>query len=159
MRRSILFVMMFGAIALAQCSSDSTPRQTPTEPGHGGLAIAVVPNPIVATRVSGDTYDFPFEVRVSNPGTLPVTVREVQIDVTALGGIPVYSDTQTRTDIEAYGYPTEVAPGQTLSYEFTPRKEVPDDRLFDGVSALLTATGTDTSGKEVIASVRVSVTR
>lgn len=154
--QSLLAALAF--FALAQCSSD-TPRQSPTEPGHGALAIAIVPNPIVATRVSGNTYDFPFDVRVSNPGSLPVTMQRVQIEVTALGGLKIYSDTKTAADIESYGYPTLVPPGETLSYRFTPREDVPDDRLFGGVSALLSAVGLDSAGKEVSASVKVSVTR
>lgn len=151
-------IAALAVFTLAQCSSD-TPRQSPTEPGHGALTITIDPNPIVATRVTGNTYDFPFDVRVSNPGSLPVTIERIQIDVTALGGLKIYSDTKTAADIQGYGYPTLVPPGETLSYRFTPRQDVSDDRLFSGVSALLTAVGTDSAGKRITANVRVSVTR
>lgn len=145
-------------LAGVQCATTG-PVETAPVPGQGALAIAIVPNPIVATRVSGDVYDFPFEVRVSNPGSLPVTIDEVRIEVTALGGIPIHSESKSAADIQNLGYPTQVRAGETLSYRFAPRKEVPSERLFDSVSALLTAYGTDSSGLEVSASSRVSVTR
>ena len=155
---SMIFFCFVAVLAVARCSSDD-PGRTPTEPGHGALDIAVVPNPIVASHVSGDTYDFPFDVRVVNPGSLPVSIGRVEIDVTAFGGLKIYSESKNASDIRGYGYPTTVAPGETLSYHFEPREDVPDERLFDGVSALLTAVGTDTAGKQVSASIRVSVTR
>lgn len=157
-RAPLLISCVLSTLMLVHCSADD-PGRTPTEPGHGALEIAVVPNPIVATRVSGDTYDFPFDVRVTNPGSLPVSIERVQIDVTAFGGLKIHSESKNAADIREYGYPTTLAPGETLSYHFEPREDVPDDRLFDGVSALLTAVGADSSGKEVSASIRVSVTR
>lgn len=157
-RAVFMTVCLISILRFVGCSSDD-PGRTPTEPGHGALEIAVVPNPIVASRVTGDTYDFPFDVRVANPGSLPVTIDRVEIDVTAFGGLKIYSESKDASDIREYGYPTTVAPGETLSYHFEPREDVPDDRLFNGVSALLTAAGADSSGKQVSASIRVSVTR
>jgi hypothetical protein len=157
-RRLLPIFTLLASFGLLQCAT-AGPVQTPPAAGHGALAIAIVPNPIVATRVTGDVYDFPFDVRVSNPGSLSVTIDEVRIDVTALGGIRIHSESKTAADIQNHGYPTLVPAGETLFYRFSPRKDVPSDRLFDSVSALLTAYGTDSSGREVSASNRVSVTR
>ncbi len=130
MKRMILVAALaIPALALVSCSADS-PGRTPTEPGHGALEIAVVPNPIMATHVSGNTYEFPFDVHVRNPGSVPVSINNVQIDVTAFGGLKIYSESKSAADIQGYGYPTEVAPGETLSYHFEPREEVPDERLL-----------------------------
>ena len=81
------------------------------------------------------------------------------MEVTALGGLPVHSESMTASEIEARGYPSRLAAGETLSYHFEPTEEVPDDRIFGGVSAVLTVTGRDSSGKRLTASERVSVTR
>ncbi|MGA7616199.1 MAG: hypothetical protein WBX15_13575 [Thermoanaerobaculia bacterium] len=160
MKRGFLILAAVFSLALTSCVSSTTaPEQAPPAPGHGALAIAIVPNPIVATRVSGSTYDFPFDVHVSNSGSLPVTIDRIDMDVTALGGVRIYSKSMTATDIRQYGYPTAVPAGQSLSYHFAPREQVPDERLFSGVSALLTASGADSSGQHVSASTSVSVTR
>jgi hypothetical protein len=157
MKHSLLLILAaLSPLALVQCAS-MTPVQTAPEPGQGAIALVIVPNPIVAERVSGSRYDFPFEVRISNPGSLPVTLEEIRIDVTALGGVRIHSDTMDATEIARRGYPTRIAAGETLSYHFSPRQDVPDDRLFSGVSALLTASGRDSSGKGLSASLSVSV--
>ena len=146
-------------ISLTYCASPTNPTQAPIEPGQGALSLAIDPNPIVAVRVSGDTYRFPFDIRISNPGILPVQIEEVGMEVTALGGLPVHSESMTASEIEARGYPSRLAAGETLSYHFEPTEEVPDDRIFGGVSAVLTVTGGDSSGKRITSSERVSVTR
>ena len=48
--------------------------------------------------------------------------------------------------IQSMGYATSVGPNGELRYRFNPRKEVPDDRLFGGVSAELRVDATDTTG-------------
>ena len=47
-------------------------------PGRTSITIRVEPNPIVATRVSGNTYDFPFDIVIRATGPEAVKIaREV----------------------------------------------------------------------------------
>lgn len=128
-------------------------------PGHGAISVRIEPNPIVATRVSGDTYDFPFEVIVRETGGRPVDISRVSAQVFALGGIPIGSESYDAARINSLGYGTRVPPNGEIRYKFAPRKSVPDQRLFGSVSAQLRVEGTDDTGTAAIATTTVTVTR
>src|SRR5712691_9466613 len=102
-------------------------------PGHGAISIQIIPNPIVATRVSGNTYDFPFEVVVRETGGRAVSVDRVSANVYAVGGIRVGSESYSAADIRNLGYPTSLAANGEVRYRFVPRQSVADERLFGGV--------------------------
>ncbi len=152
------FILLGSLMVLAACSSGPQPGTTAV-PGRGVLAVEVVPNPIRATLVSGTTYDFPFEVILRETGGRPVTVTSVTATVHALGGFPVAREAYDADRIRSLGFPTTVPANGELRYRFAPRKEVPDERLFGGVSAQLTVEGTDDSGTPASASTTVTVTR
>ena len=57
------------------------------------------------------------------------------------------------------GYDTSLGANSETRYRFAPRKEVPDDRLFGGVSAELRVDATDDSGTATSATTRVTVRR
>ncbi|HXG58219.1 MAG TPA: hypothetical protein VNL91_04280 [Thermoanaerobaculia bacterium] len=128
-------------------------------PGRGAIAIAVVPNPIVAARVAGDTYDFPFEVVVRETGGRPVGITRVTADVYALGGIRVASETYDAAKIRSLGYATAVPAAGELRYRFNPRRAVPDERLFGGVFAELRVDAVDDLGTPASATATVTVRR
>jgi hypothetical protein len=157
MTRRIAFALAL--VALAACSSSGPGTDTTSVPGRGALAVTVVPNPIVARLVSGTTYDFAFEVIVRETGGRPVTVSNVTALVQLPGGFTVARESYDANQIRALGYPTTVPANGELRYRFAPRKEVPDERLFGGVSAKLTVEGSDDSGAPVSTSTTVTVTR
>jgi hypothetical protein len=135
-------------------------RDTVTgQPGHGAISVRIVPNPIVATHVNGDTYDFPFEVVVRETGGRPVDISRVSAQVYALGGIPIGSESYDAARISSLGYGTRVPPNGEIRYKFAPRKSVPDERLFGSVSAQLRVEGTDDTGTGAVATTTVTVTR
>lgn len=143
-------------IIVAACSSG--PRDTVTAaPGHGAISIQVVPNPIVATHVSGDTYDFAFDVVVRETGGRPVTINRVTATVFAPGGFNVGEESWNADKIRALGFSTTINAHGELRYRFTPRKEVPDERLFGGITAELKVDGVDDTGTATNASTRVTV--
>ena len=145
-------------IALAACNSG--PRNSVTAaPGHGAIAIQVVPNPIVATRVSGDTYDFAFDVVVRETAGRPVNVTRVTATVYAPGGFTVAEESWDADKIRSMGYNTTVNAHGELRYRFTPRKDVPDERLFGGISAELKVDAVDDTGTPTSASTTVTVKR
>jgi hypothetical protein len=126
--------------------------------GHGAISIEVVPNPVVATKVSGKTYDFPFEVVVRETGGRPVDVISVTATVFALGGIQVATETYDAARISQLGYSTRVPANGELRYRFNPRREVTDERLFQGVSANIRVDARDDTGTPATAGTRVNVT-
>jgi len=146
-------------ISIAACSSGSSGSRTTGTPGHGRLTLAVEPNPILARKVSGNTYEFPFTVVVREVGGAPVTVHDVRADVRALGGLRISSTAYDAAEIERRGFSTHIPPNGELRYTFTERKDVADDRLFTSVSADLTVNGTDDTGVPTSAQTTVTVQR
>ena len=157
--RTILLPALLVATACAGGPQSSSGGGVSTVPGRAAVTIAIVPNPIVAQRVSGDSYDFPFEVVVRETGGQPVEITRITADVRALGSIPVATESYDAAEIRSLGFATTVPANGELRYRFTPRKSVPDDRLFGGVSAELRVEARDASGASVTASTTVSVTR
>lgn len=144
-------------LALVACSS-SQPGVT-SVPGHGAVAIEVVPNPIMATLVSGKTYDFPFEVVVRETGGHPVTVQRVSARVFLGGGLTLATESWDADRIRSMGYDTTLAANSVVRYRFSPRKDVPDDRIFGGVSAELKVEAIDETGTPTNATTVVTVGR
>ncbi|HET8775788.1 MAG TPA: hypothetical protein VFP80_18465 [Thermoanaerobaculia bacterium] len=152
-------IALLGAlIVLAACASGPQSGTT-SVPGRGALAVEIVPNPIRATLVSGTTYDFPFEVVLRETGGRPVTVTNVTATVQLPGGFPVAREAYDAERIRSLGYGTTVPANGVLRYRFAPRKEVPDERLFGGVSAQLRVEGADDGGTPASASTVVTITR
>ena len=127
--------------------------------GHGALAIEVVPNPVVATRVSDDTYDFPLEVVVRETGGHPVDIATVTANVFGPANIQVATETYDAARIGRLGYPTHVPANGELRYRFDQKRTVPDERLFSGVSADIRVDGRDEAGTATSATTRVSIRR
>ena len=145
-------------VLLAACNSG--PKNSVTAaPGQGAVAIQVTPNPIVATRVSGDTYDFPFEVIARETGGRPITVTKVTATVFAPGGFSIGGDSWDAERIRSMGYSTTINAHSEVRYRFAPRKEVPDERLFSGVSAELRVDAVDDTGSATSATTTVTVRR
>lgn len=157
MKRLASFSLLF---LVAACS---TPRagttQVHAQPGHGAISIQIVPNPVVAQRVSGNTYDFPFDVVVRETAGHPVTIERVSADVYAVGGLHVANESYDAARIASLGYSTSVPPSGALRYHFVPRKSVTDERLFGNVSAQVRVDGHDETNMPTNASVTVTVTR
>ena len=155
MRRLALSLTL---IALAACGSGPQ-SGVRSVPGQGAIAVQVDPNPIRATHVSGETYDFPFEVIVRETGGRPVNVTRVSATVKGMGGLTFANESWDAARIRSMGYSTSVAANGELRYRFAPRKEVPDERLFGGVTAQLTVEAVDDGGSATSASTAVTVTR
>ena len=152
--RTLSFTLLLTLIACGGAQPGVT-----SVPGHGAVAIEVIPNPIVATLVSGKTYDFPFEVVVRETGGRATTVQRITARVTLGGGLTLATETWDANQIRALGYDTTIGPNSEVRYRFSPRKEVPEDRLFGGVSAELKVDATDDTGAATSATTVVTVTR
>lgn len=155
MKRLALIPLLFLASFCAGSRGDTTSAQ----PGHGAISIQVVPNPIVATKVSGDTYEFPLQIVIRETGGRPVEIARVSAEVFALGGIRIAEETYDAAEINRLGYSTRIPANGEARYRFVQRRSVPDDRLFSGVSADLTVDGRDDTGTATTATTSVTVTR
>ena len=154
MKRNAFFLCL---LVLAACNGAHNGMTS--VPGHGAVAVQVVPNPIVATHVSGSTYDFPFDVVVRETGGRPINVTRVSATVFAPGGITLARESWDASQIQAMSYNTQLTANGEARYHFAPRKDVPDERLFGGVSAELRVDALDESGATTTASTVVTVTR
>jgi hypothetical protein len=133
--------------------------RTSSLPGHGAIAIQIVPNPIVAKRVSGNTYDFPLDVVVRETGGRGVTVSRVTADVYGPAGVRLGSESWDTARIRGAGFSTNIPGNGELRYHFSPRKSVPDERLFSGVYAELRVNAYDETNAPASATTTVTVTR
>jgi|SRR6476469_8101258 len=127
--------------------------------GHGALSIQISPNPIVATKVSGSTYAFPFDVVLRETGGHPVDVDRVTANVFALGGIQVASETYDAARIQSMGYSPHIPANGELHYHFDQKRDVTNELLFQGVSADIRVEGHDETGTATTAATRVNVTK
>jgi hypothetical protein len=157
MKRTNLFVAL--VLVVAACAGGGPQSGSASLPGHGAITVAVEPNPIVARPVSGNTWDFPFSAVVRETGGQPVTITRVTATVFAPGNISLGQESWDAADIRARGYSLDVGANGELRYAFSPRKSVPDERLFGNVSAELRVDAVDASGTATTARTVVTITR
>ncbi|HJW94761.1 MAG TPA: hypothetical protein VJ901_14175 [Thermoanaerobaculia bacterium] len=153
MKRAVLLFAFLTACA----SHDAGTTQSSSQPGHGAISITVAPNPIVATSLGGNMYEFPFEVVLRETGGRPVNVTRVSADVFALGSVRVAAESWDASKINSFGYATTLPAHGELRYAFRPRKEVTDERLFAGVTAEVRVDAVDDTGTATSAATSVGV--
>jgi len=151
-------LLLLGAVVACAGGGGSMSPAAPSA-GHGAITIQVIPNPIVATSLGGDRYEFPFEVVVRETGGHAVTINRVSADVVALGALRVAQESYDSAKIQSLGFPTSIAANGELRYRFAQRHSVTDDRLFGAVTAELTVEGTDNTGTPTTGRTSVTVTR
>jgi hypothetical protein len=154
-RRTALPLLLSLATACSSLPGDSITAA----PGHGAVSIQVVPNPIVATHVSGDAYDFPFEVVVRETGGRPINVTRVSATVVGPAGLTLGTESWDADRIRSIGYDTSLGAHSERRYRFSPRKSVPDERVFGSIAAELRVDAVDDTGTPTNATTRVTVTR
>lgn len=125
MKRVFLFVPIL-LLAFCKTPQPGTSRNAAL-PGHGAIAIEVIPNPIVAQNGSGNTYDFPFDVVVRETAGRPVTISRVSVAVYGPAGVKMGEESWDAPRIAAAGFSTNVPGNGELRYHFAPRKSVPTD--------------------------------
>jgi hypothetical protein len=141
----------FAILALALLPlACATPRggtsKSTSTPGHGAIKLTITPNPVVATNVGGNTYEFPFDVVIRETGGHPVTIERVTANVFAAGGIPVASESYDAAKIQSLGFATAIQAKGEIHYHFAPRKDVADERLFTSVYGDIRVEGIDDNG-------------
>lgn len=153
MKRAVLVFAFLAACA----SQHAGTTQSSSQPGHGAISMTVVPNPIVATSLGGNMYEFAFQVVLRETGGHPVNIMKVSTDVYALGSVHVASDSYDAAKLNSLGYSTSLPANGERRYALRPRKEVTDERLFGGVTAQMRVDATDDAGTPTSATTTVSV--
>jgi hypothetical protein len=157
MKQLLLFAITLAVVGCATPQPGTS--RTSSTPGHGAISIAVQPNPIVAHKVSGSTYEFPFDVSVRETGGRAVTINSVSLDVFAPGGIRLGSDTFDGARIASLGYSTNIPGNGELRYHFAPTRNVSDERVFNGIYGEIHVAAADDTGTPATAKTTVTVTR
>jgi len=147
-------VAFVAALLAGACATAPPPSVQP-----GRLTLRVTPNPIVATPLDGDRYQFDFELEIREEGGSDVVIDRVSADVLAFGGLRIASRKMNAAEIERRGYPTSVGARRSIRYPFSQKHDVPDDRLLDAVKAELLIEGTDALGNRTTARATVGVLR
>lgn len=157
MKRLAVFVVLLAALSCATPQAGTS--RSSAQPGHGTISLAIQPNPIVARRVSGDTYEFPFDAIVRESGGHAVTISRVSLDVYAMAGLKVGSESYDAAHISQLGYSVTVPANGELRYHLAPTKSVGDERLFGSVYGEVRVDGTDDTGTPTSATTTVTVSR
>ena len=156
MKRLLIVPLLLCA---AFCTTPQSGSHTAALPGHGAISLQIVPNPIVARPVSGNTYDFPVDIVVRETGGRSVTVSRVTATVYGPAGIRLCDESWDAAQIKSAGYSPNLPGNGEVRYHFVPRKSVPDDRLFGSVRAELRVDAYDETAIPTSATTTVTVTR
>jgi hypothetical protein len=137
----------------------ATPRAgtTKTTSGRGAIKLTVTPNPVVASNVGGNTYEFPFDVVVKETGGHPVTVERVTANVFTAGGIPVATESYDAAKIQSLGFATAIQSKGEIHYHFAPRKDIADERLFSSVYGDIRVEGIDDNGSRTTTTTTITL--
>lgn len=157
MKRLALIALVCLPLACASHRPGTT-KSTST-PGHGAIQLTITPNPVVATSLGGNKYDFPFDVVVKETGGHPVTIDHVTSNVYAGGGILVATETYDAAKISSLGFATAIVAKGEIRYHFDPRKDVTDDHLFSSVYGDVRVEAIDDNGSRATSTTRITVTK
>jgi hypothetical protein len=154
MRRLAVIALLVLPIA---CAHQPGTSRTPVTRGHGAITLTVTPNPVLASNAGGTMYDFPFDVVIKETGGHPVTIDRVIANVYAGGGISVATKTFDAEKIKGAGFSTTIAAKGEVRYHFSPREDVPDDRLLSSVYGDVRVEAIDDNGTRASANTMITV--
>jgi hypothetical protein len=156
MKRLALIALVL--LPLACATRPGTNKSTST-PGHGAIKLTITPNPVLATNVGGNAYEFPFDAVVRETGGHPVTIERVSANVYAGGGIPVATESYDAAKIQSLGFATSIPAKGEIHYHFNPRKDVPDANLFSSVYGDVRVEAIDDNGARASTTTTITVKR
>jgi hypothetical protein len=96
---------------------------------------------------------------VRETGGRPVNVTQVTATVFGPGGMNLGRESWDADRIRALSFRTDIPANSELRYHFAPRREVPDERFIESLSAELKVEATDDSGAAASASTKVTIRR
>src|SRR4030081_3327276 len=155
MKRLALIALVCLPLACATPRAGTT-KSTST-PGRGAIKLTITPNPVVATNVGGNTYEFPFDAVVKETGGHPVTIERVTANVFTAGGIPRATESYDAAKIQSLGFATAIQAKGEIHYHFAPRKDVPDASLFSSIYGDVRIEGIDDNGSRTTTTTTITL--
>jgi hypothetical protein len=152
-----LAILALAVLPLACASHPAGQIKSTSTPGRGAIKLTVTPNPVVATNVGGNTYEFPFDAVVKETGGHPVTIERVTANVFTAGGIQVATESYDAAKIQSLGFATAIQAKGEIRYHFVPRKDVPDERLFTSVYGDIRVEGIDDNGSRTTTTTTITL--
>jgi hypothetical protein len=122
------------------------------------LQFDIYPNPIIALPVSGNVYDFPFEISLRELGGSDVEIDAIRVEV-RMRGIPIFTQAFDETELTRRGYPSRIPANGNAQFRFSPRREIPPDFVLQQVVAAIVISGMDESGRRTEATTTVRIRR
>jgi hypothetical protein len=155
MKRLVIIALVLFPLACATSRPGKT-KIAPTR-GHATITLTITPNPVVATNVGGNVYEFPFDVVVKESGGHPVTIDRATANVYAGGGISVTTESYDAAKIKTLGFATTIPAKGEIHYHFNPRKDVPDDGLLSSAYGDVRVEATDDNGSRASTTTTITV--
>lgn len=152
-----LAILALAVLPLACATPRAGTTKSTSTPGRGAIKLTITPNPVVATNVGGNTYEFPFDVVVKEIGGHPVTIERVTANVFTAGGIQVATESYDAAKIQSLGFATAIQAKGEIHYHFVPRKDVPDERLFTSVYGDIRVEGIDDNGSRTTTTTTITL--
>jgi hypothetical protein len=152
-----LAILALAVLPLACATPRAGTTKSTSTPGRGAIKLTITPNPVVATNVGGNTYEFPFDVVVKETGGHPVTIERVTANVFTAGGIPVATESYDAAKIQSLGFATAIEAKGELRYHFAPRKDVPDEHLFSSIYGDVRVEGMDDNGSRTTTTTTITL--
>jgi hypothetical protein len=152
-----LAILALAVLPLACATPRAGTTKSTSTPGRGAIKLTITPNPVIATNVGGNTYEFPFNVVVKETGGHPVTIERVTANVFTAGGIPVATESYDAAKIQSLGFATTIEAKGELHYHFAPRKDVPDEHLFSSIYGDVRVEGMDDNGSRTTTTTTITL--
>jgi len=152
-----LAILALAVLPLACATPRAGTTKSTSTPGRGAIKLTITPNPVVATNVGGNTYEFPFDAVVKETGGHPVTIERVTANVFTAGGIPVATESYDAAKIQSLGFATAIQAKGEIHYHFVPRKDVPDTSLFSSVYGDVRVEGIDDNGSRTTTTTTITL--
>jgi hypothetical protein len=156
MKRFAIFAAL-ALLPLACATHRAGTNKSTSTPGRGAIKLTITPNPVIATNVGGNTYEFPFDAVVKETGGHPVTIERVTANVFTAGGIQVASESYDAAKIQSLGFATTIQAKGEIHYHFAPRKDVPDQRLFTSVYGDVRVEAIDDNGSRATTTTTITL--
>lgn len=153
--RSVLGAFAF-VLLLGGCSGDGEELKTISQPGHGAVAIAVQPNPIVVRPAGGEHHDVVFDVLVTETAGYAVEVQQLVLHV-QFAGANAYTLHYGVLDLQARGPTTSIPARGQVSFHFDARTRIPSKFALGALSGDISVVASDAAGAQAVAQIGIGI--
>lgn len=154
MRR--VFEAFLLVVLLGGCSGGDDGLKTVSQPGHGAVAVAVLPNPIALHPLGGELYNVVFDVQVTETAGYAVEVQQLVLHV-QFAGANAYTLRYGVLDLQARGSTTSIPPRGQVSFHFDAKTKIPSKFALSALSGDLSVVASDAAGAQAVAQIGIGI--